>query len=463
LWAAALAVCAGTALGSATSIRLVGAAALALGLPLLFVRRRPGVTLIGLVVVVGGVAVVNAQVRSGSRGPLAEIARDVPRCAIEGRVIEDIGGLGSLVAIDVARCGEWSRHRLGVASLAEPISDPGSTFEAEGWLVPLGTDGFDLARRRVGAQAVLHPSTIEVVDPPRSAHAVAARVRRGLRDATTGIDARSGAVLRGLTIGDTADIPQPTIDAFRASGLSHVLAVSGSNLAIVLGAVLVLLGRVGLRSRITLGFTALALFVLIVGPDASVLRAGAMGAIGLACLAYGRTSEPLAALALAVIAVLAIRPAMLFSVGMHLSVAATAGIVVLAEPLTRRFGWLPRPLRLLVAASLAAQLAVTPILVLSFGEISLVSPVANVLALPAVAPVTVLGLAAGVVAIAWAPLGALAVRVIEPALGWIVTIAHASAAPDWAVVEVSGLWTWLVLAATAALGRGLLGDAAEPE
>lgn len=419
--------------------------------------------MLGLVLVVGGAAVVNAQVRSEPRGPLAEVARDVPRCAAEGRVIEDIGGLGSLVSIDSAHCGEWSGHRLGVASLAEPISDPGSTFEADGWLVPLGADGFDLARRRLGAQSVLHPSTIEVVEPPRSAHAVAARVRRGLRVAASGIDARSGAVLRGLTIGDTTDIPQPTIDAFRASGLSHVLAVSGSNLAIVLGTVLVLLGRVGLRTRIALGFTALGLFVLIVGPDASVLRAGAMGAIGLACLAYGRTSEPLAALALAVIAVLAVRPAMLFSVGMHLSVAATAGIVLLAEPLARRLGWLPRPLRVLVAASLAAQLAVTPILVVSFGEVSVVSPIANVLALPAVAPVTVLGLAAGVVAIVWAPLGVLAVRAIEPALGWIVAVAHASAAPSWAVVGVSGSWSWLVLVVTVVASGRLLRGTGEPE
>lgn len=458
LWAAALAVCGGTAIGSVVSERLFVVPAIALGVPLVLLRRRPMAALVGLVLVAGAAAMLNSQTRLAPRGPLAELARDVPRCSVAGSVIEDIGGLGSLVTIDAARCGDWSGATLGVASLVEPVADPGARFETDGWFVPLRGDGFDRARARLGAQVSLHPATIEVVAGPRHAHGAAARVRAGLRTATAGIDVAKGALLRGLTIGDTTAIAPATIDSFRASGLSHVLAVSGSNVAIVLGAVLALFRSVGLRMRIAAGFGALALFVLVVGPDASVLRAGVMGAIVLACLAHGRSAEPLAALAVAVIVVIALRPGMLFSVGMHLSVAATAGIVILADSLVRRLQPLPGPIRLLIGASLAAQIGVTPILILSFEELSLVAPLANALALPAVAPATVIGLASGVVAIFSAPLGALAVRCIEPALAWVLVIAHRLGDPGWATIDVARPWGWPALAATVGLCGVILAE-----
>lgn len=425
--------------------------AVALGVPLMLLRRRPIPALVGLVLVAGAAAMLNSQTRLAPRGPLGELALDVPRCLVAGTVIEDIGGLGSLVTIDEARCGDWAGAALGVASLAEPVADPGARFEAVGWFVPLRDDGFDRSRARLGAQASLHPATLEVVAEPRHAHAAAARVRSGLRAATADIDVPKAALLRGLTIGDTTAIAPATIDSFRASGLSHVLAVSGSNVAIVLAAVLTLFNSVGLRIRIATGFGALALFVLVVGPDASVLRAGVMGAIVLACLAHGRSAEPLAALAVAVIVVIALRPGMLFSVGMHLSVAATAGIVILADAIAARLGPLPKPIRLLIGASLAAQIGVTPILILSFEELSLVAPFANTLALPAVAPATVIGLASGVVAIFSAPLGALAVRCIEPALAWILVVAHRLGDHGWATIDVARPWGWLALAGTMGL------------
>ena len=458
LWVAALAVCCGTAIGSVVAERWVGVPAVALGMPLVLLRRRPMAALVGLVLVAGAAAMLNTQTRLTPRGPLGQLALDVPRCSVAGRVIEDIGGLGSLVTIDEARCDDWSAAELGVVALSERAADAGARFEAVGWLVPLGDDGFDRSRARLGAQVSLHPATIEVVAEPRHAHAAAARIRAGLRAATTDVDAAKAALLRALTIGDTTAIVPATIESFRASGLSHVLAVSGSNVAIVLGAVLALFSSVGLRIRIATGFGALALFVLVVGPDASVLRAGVMGAIVLACLAHGRSAEPLAALAVAVIVVIALRPGMLFSVGMHLSVAATAGIVILAEAIAARFAPLPRPLRLLIGASLAAQIGVTPILILSFEELSLVAPLANALALPAVAPATVIGLASGVVAIFSAPLGALAVRCIEPALAWVLFIAHRLGDPGWATIDVARPWGWLALAATMGLCGVILAE-----
>jgi competence protein ComEC len=255
--------------------------------------------------------------------------------------------------------------------------------------------------------------------------------------------------LQGLTIGETSDIPPIVVEDFRASGLSHVLAVSGSNVAIVLGAVLASLRSIGHRARIVAGFAALGMFVLVVGPDASVLRAGVMGSITLACLARGRQAEPLAALGIAIIGVIGVRPGMLFSAGMHLSVAATAGIVLWSGSIAARMPRLPTAARVMLAATLAAQIAVAPILALTFGEIPLLAPLANALALPAVGFATIVGLAAAPAAIVWPPAGRLLARSAAPAVAWIGSVAERVGGISGAVVPVPPGLGWLGLAAVA--------------
>jgi competence protein ComEC len=380
----------------------------------------------------------------------------VPRCSVDGTVIEHIGGLGSLASIEEARCDAWVGTGVGTVALDDAQSDPGTRFTAQGWLVPLTDDSFDRARRRLGARADLHATSFEEVADPRGLNRLAASMRAGSRAAVSGIDPVLGAVLQGLTIGETSGIPPEVVEEFRASGLSHVLAVSGSNVAIVLGAVLASVRSLGHRTRVIASFAALALFVMVVGPDASVLRAGVMGAITLACLARGLQAEPLAALGLAVIAVIAIRPGMLFSAGLHLSVAATAGIVLLNAPIAARLTPLWEPLRLMLAATLAAQIAVAPVLVITFGEIPLLAPLANALALPAVAIATVVGLAAVPAAILWAPLGTLLSRVVAPAVAWIIVVAEHVGGVAAAVAEVPEMWGWIGLVAVAAWGCHVL-------
>ena len=263
------------------------------------------------------------------------------------------------------------------------------------------------------------------------------------------IDGRVGALLEGLTIGDTSGLDPRTIDLFRNAGLSHVLAVSGSNVGIVLGAVLVGLRSLGHRVRIAFGYAGLGLFALIVGPDPSVLRAVAMGAIALACMAYGRTSEPLAALGVAIMVVIALRPGMLFSVGMQLSAAATAGIVIFCAPIERCLLALPPGFRTMIAATLAAQVAVAPILILVFGELSLIAPLANALALPAVAPATVVGLAAGSISVFVPAVGQLLATIVAPAGAWILAVADRTGSQPWSLVMVPTVVGWPVLGSVA--------------
>ena len=452
VWLAAASLCAGTWIGAEADATGAGALCIVIGAGALSVRRKHLLSVAGIALLAGGAGMLNADLRLPSSHPLGALARDVPRCDIDGTVLESAGGLGTLVSLASARCANWSAVAPGIVVLRDEAGPPGSVLEAEGWLVPLGDGGFDLSLRRAGAHALFHASDSRTVAAPSGAHAVAERVRDGLGVAVSGLDGRVAALMKGLTIGDTSELAPDTLDRFRSAGLSHVLAVSGSNVAIVMGAVLVGLRSMGHRVRIVFGYAALGLFVLVVGPDPSVVRAAAMGAIALACMAYGRSAEPLAALGLAILAVVSLRPGMLFSVGMQLSAAATAGIVIFCAPIERSLRWLPPGFRTMIAATLAAQVAVAPVLILVFGEFSVIAPVANALALPAVAPATVVGLAAGAVAIFIPGLGRLLATLVTPAPSWVLAVADRAGSQSWSLVDVpvAAGWPLLVIVAGSA-------------
>jgi competence protein ComEC len=135
-----------------------------------------------------------------------------------------------------------------------------------------------------------------------------------------------------------------------------------------------------------------------------------------------------------------------FSVGLHLSVAATLGIVLWARRLEDVAMFLPRIVRLPLAVTLSAQLAVVPIIVATFGELSLAAPVANLLAAPAVAPATILTLAGGVTATLFPSVGEWIATGAEPFALWILMVGDLLGGATWASIEVSGAWAWPLLA-----------------
>lgn len=328
---------------------------------------------------------------------LAELARSVPSCDVTGHVVESHGGLGTLVAIEGLQCEYADGSGVsGVAIVDDLTVDPGSSLRAAGWLVPLGDDAFARARAKTGATAELDLTDHTSAPPTHPVHRTSAFLRSSLRSATSHLaDPRSG-LLRGLSIGDTDQIDVEMKERFRRSGLSHLVAVSGSNVAIVVGAVALAAARAALRLRIALSLMVLALYVAVVGPDPSVLRAAAMGTMILIAVATGRTTEPLAALGVAVVVCVGLRPELATAPGLHLSVAATAGIVVGARRLEASFSVLPKPIAMALSVTVAAQIAVAPILIATFGELSIVAPLANLAAVPAVAPATILTLLAGI-------------------------------------------------------------------
>jgi competence protein ComEC len=391
-----------------------------------------------------------AEPRCQPASAVRELARRTPECSFHGRVLEGAGGLGTVVAIEDLRCDGFAPvSDAGIAILDGAVGEAGAALAGRGLLAPLGDEGFDRARSLIGAHAHLVADDLEV-ERPGGLHAVAAAVRRGMRASTGTLDERRAGLLRGLAIGDVSAIDRRTEDALRRAGLAHLLAVSGSNVAIVLAAVGAVTGWLSARLRTAGAALALALYVLVVGPDPSVLRAAAMGGIGVAALAFGSRAEPLQALGLALIVLIALRPGLVFAIGLHLSVAATAGIVVWGPPLAHRLSRrLPRPAALGLAATLGAQAAVAPLLVAAFEELSLAGPVANALALPAVPPATVFSLAGAVAASFYPPAGEVMATIAEPFAAWILWVGDLWSDAPWAAATVPAWIAWPLGAAAA--------------
>jgi competence protein ComEC len=217
-----------------------------------------------------------------------------------------------------------------------------------------------------------------------------------LRQMETLFAPREAGLLMGLTLGDTSRLDPRDEEHFRATGLGHLLAVSGENVAMVLGPVLglAILMRLSSVGRFVLGGTAVAFFVLLTGGEPSVLRAGVMAGLALAGALLGRPRSTAVILAGAVLVLLVVDPLLVRSVGFQLSVAATAGIVALASPVAARLRFLPRPFAIAAATTLSAQVGVSPILLYDFHQVPGVTLLANLLAFPAVPPALLVGLAA---------------------------------------------------------------------
>ncbi len=163
-------------------------------------------------------------------------------------------------------------------------------------------------------------------------------------------------------------------------------------LAPVLG--LAMLVRLSSRGRFLLGTATVVFFVVLTGAEPSVLRAGVMAGLALVGMLLGRPRSTATLLGAAVLVLLVSNPTLVWSVGFQLSVAATAGMVALAGPLSERLSWLPRPVALAAGTTMSAQLGVSPLLLAYFHQVPLVTLLANLLAFPAVSPALLLGLAA---------------------------------------------------------------------
>ena len=224
-----------------------------------------------------------------------------------------------------------------------------------------------------------------------------ATVRKTFLANLSGVSPDSAALVAGLAIGDDSQLSQKTKDNFKVVSLTHLSAVSGANCAIVLAGVAMLLNLLPLARFIKIGlsFSVIGLYLALVGQQASVLRASVMVGAVLLGLLFGRRVAPLDAISLSVILLMFYEPALSMDYGFALSVLATLGLLVLAPrfvPILEKK--LPTWLAVMVAVSLAAQVACLPVLLMLQPKIPIYSILANLIAEPLVAPITVLGLLA---------------------------------------------------------------------
>jgi len=295
-----------------------------------------------------------------------------------------------------------------------PDAVRGDRLRVSGSVRPVGDQGFASFLHRRGIAAELEVDLAERVGPAAFAPVRWAQAFRALagRSIESSFPPTEAGLLMGLALGDDSRLDPVLERDFRATGLSHLLVVSGENVAMVL-APIVALGaalRWSRWPRFALGIGTVAFFVVLTGAEPSVMRAGVMAGLALIGVLLGRPRSTGSILAGAVVVLLVIDPALVWSVGFQLSVAATASMVALATPISRRLLFLPPSLSLAAGATLAAQVGVTPLLLFYFHEVPISTVAANVLAFPAVAPALLLGLAAATIGI------------VVPAAGHLVSI-----------------------------------------
>ncbi len=221
----------------------------------------------------------------------------------------------------------------------------------------------------------------------RSAQRVRDLVRRGAH--SFGFADRT--LFTGLVIGDDTQQPESMIDAFRKSGLAHLVAVSGQNVSFFLAALSPLLSRLKNRLRIFATIGVLAWFVVVTRVEPSVVRAATMAGLAFLSVAAGRPTRTLRLIALTVLLTVIVDPLLAWSVGFFMSVGATCGLCLGASSLSRivrRPKWLAQ----LIGATIAAQLGVIPVVILIFGLPSATGIIANVLAVPVAGLVMLFGL-----------------------------------------------------------------------
>ncbi|WP_148098690.1 ComEC/Rec2 family competence protein, partial [Corynebacterium bovis] len=313
-------------------------------------------------------------------------------------------------------------------------------------------------------------STTRPVEPlgdPGGLWSVAAAVRAGLRTAAEGLPGGAGDLIPGMVVGDVSGQSLTDRQAALATGLSHLTAVSGANVAVVTGAAMTLAAVLGLRpaGRVVVAAVALAGFVVLIGPEPSVLRAAVMGVVGLIAVVSARRAHAVAAVSLAVIVLTAVDPGLAVSYGFVLSVVATVGIVSLGRLLGTRFtGWRVRRhggqapgwegvIARAVGVAVAADVVTAPVVVHMTGVVSPTAILANLLVGPVVPVVTVSGTVAAVVSGAWPGAATVLLAPAVPAAEWVLVVARTLAgvpvvrgpaswtsAAVWAVVLGSVVW-----------------------
>ena len=389
---------------------LVGVVALALVAPALALAAvlRPALVPLAAVAALAGIA--RAELEQPDPGLVARAAALAGQSAVvTGRVVEDprpqAGGFDVVVRPDaiLGAAGEplAAAGNVLVRVRGPGLPDLGDVVSAGGRLaIPQQLPGFD--RRAYlaasdGAYLEVRTSQLQVVsgpsDPGAGVAALPGQIRRAYQAGVASVLPEPHAsVLVGVVLGVRSQVPASLRQALIATGLVHLLVLSGLKVAVfsrlLAGALRPVAGRASLVPVLAL----VALYAMAGGSTAAAVRAAAMGGLGALGAHLGRPAHVWTSLAVVGAAMLAWRPSLVWDVGFQLSFIGTAAIVLGAAPIERRLGLLPRWFREPFAVTLAAQAGTVPLMATNFHLISPVAPLANALVLPLLPAMVVGGL-----------------------------------------------------------------------
>ena len=424
-------------------------------LPLVFLESAKDTwRLVALLSLLAPVGYVRYDLWAAQANPLASLMGEAQTFSgvSDGRTLTLDAPRGVRVALSPSSAVAAGRVRL-----------EGELVEAAGKRNPGGFDYRSYLRRRdVWAQLRVE----EVLDFRPATTSVRERLRRGV---VAGLGERAAGLMQAMTLGLREDLGDLR-ETFAASGLAHILALSGLHVGILMAALGFLLRPLG-RARYPLMMVLVLLFVLLVGASPSVLRAGVMVAAVLWSLWLGGGRLELgAALGLAALITLLWHPAYLFDLSFQLSYLAVLGILLLTGPLTKRLlgeraQTLPlwHPSKFLIGSmivSLSAQALSLPLVVSTFGGAPLLSPLVNVVAVPLASLLVPLGFLAAVLGLVSLSLASLVNQLTGGLAGGLIALANAAQglpSLTWGEIGATGYVFYAVGAFAVVLAvRGLL-------
>jgi competence protein ComEC len=280
----------------------------------------------------------------------------------------------------------------------------------------------------------------------------------------------AAALANGMLLGIESGIPDDVDEAFKATGTTHVIVISGSNIALLSGVIMAALSRVlGKRRAAFPAIAGIMLYVLLVGADAAALRAGVMGSLFILAIYFGRRSTAYVSLCASGLLMTLLNPLTLWDIGFQLSFMATLGLILFTPAIEGAFERLlarslsqERTRRVMgilndaLIVTLAAQVTTLPVIVYYFGRVSLISLVTNFFILPAQPPIMTGGMAALVAGLIWEPLARGLALIPWLFLTYTTAVVRLTAAVPFASVETGALGRAAALAYIAALAGAKL-------
>jgi competence protein ComEC len=419
-----------TGTGFANAALIIGAAAFGAAW---FSRRSARVVFAAVACALLGGAVMSGAVDGQRHSPLQSAVERGASTTVQGVATEDPSGPTFQASVLVRVDAGAGAHRTllaratGADVAALRVIEAGDRVVLTGRLAPLGRGTYeDRARWRHAVGRLDHVRVVSL-SPPRGLLAVANAMRAVVLRGTRSLPPTARALVAGFLLGDTRGIPKPVIDDYRNSGLSHLLAVSGENVAFVMALAAPLLRRLRLGARTASALAIVLVFAAMTRFEPSVLRASVMAAIVLLATLGGRPASTLRVLVYAIIVLLLADPFLLHSVGFVLSCGASAGIGLFSRGIGARLPG-PRVVREPLAVSIAAQLGVLPVLLWVFGSFPLITPVSNLAAAPVAELLGVYGFFASAVSGLAPGLGPLLQQPTDLLVGWITLVAQTGAA-----------------------------------